>query len=61
MSKCKCETIKVSKDKFAELQGVSRYTPGDCVCAECGCAVPYWWNDGDPVPVEPVAEQEPEQ
>lgn len=40
-------------DAFAQLVGVKRSTPGDCICATCGAPIPYKWNGGRPFQVLP--------
>ena len=36
----KCGHDRFRLDKFAQLPGIKRYTPGNAVCAECGEPAP---------------------
>jgi len=40
MDKAPCKHDRVQKDYFADLPGVSRYVPGNAVCADCGEPIP---------------------
>lgn len=48
------EHNRVVLDRFAQLRGVARLVPGDCVCLDCGHALPATWNNGKPKWLEPV-------
>lgn len=41
---CPHETIQ--PDYFAQIPGVYRRTPGNCVCATCGEPLPLEWRGG---------------
>jgi hypothetical protein len=41
-----CSHEQVQPDYFAQLPGVYRHVPGNCVCARCGEPLPLEWRGG---------------